>query len=283
MKLKLLCSFLLFTFLQNTYAQVRQTIDFNKGWKFFLGNDSMASNENYTDVSWRNLSLPHDWSIEGNFSKDHPATNQGGALPGGIGWYRKTFTVPVAEKEKNISIEFDGVHRNSEVWINGHYLGKRPNGYISFSYDLTPYLKFGTGKNVIAVKVDNSQQPNSRWYTGSGIYRDVRLVMRNTEAFIRQIRITSFDIKKGTAEVGLNTTIGSDVKKQKWFSLVVEIYDKTGKEIVADERTSFDKLGFTGSSVHHAYSTNIIKPVLWSVNNPYLYKMVVKVFQKGNW
>ena len=106
----------------------------------------------------------------------HPSGNLGGALPGGIGWYRKTFTVPAESKNKNIRIEFDGVYKNSEVWINGHFLGKRPNGYISFSYDLTPYLNYGK-TNVIAVKVDNSQQPDSRWYSGSGIYRDVKLVM----------------------------------------------------------------------------------------------------------
>ena len=170
--------------LQFSFAQApRSIIDFNNNWKFFLGNDSNAIHANYDDTKWRTLTLPHDWSIESNFSATAAATTQGGALPGGIGWYRKTFTVPVSSKNKNVFIEFDGVYRNSEVWINGHHLGRRPNGYISFRYDLTPYLKFGTGKNVIAVKVDNSQQPNSRWYTGSGIYRNVRLVTENKIAF----------------------------------------------------------------------------------------------------
>ena len=175
MKFKLIYTILLFCFTAlYSNAQLRKNIDFNSDWKFNLGNDSTASNENFNDAAWRTLILPHDWSIEGSFSKEHPATNQGGALPGGIGWYRKTFTLAEVDNEKYVSIEFDGVYRNSEVWINGHYLGKRPNGYISFSYDLTPYLKFGNQKNVIAVKVDNSQQPNSRWYSGSGIYRDVK-------------------------------------------------------------------------------------------------------------
>ena len=274
--------FFVLLLLQHSIAQSpRNVIDFNNDWKFFLGNDSAAINPNYNDAAWRKLSLPHDWSIEGNFSKDNPATTQGGALPGGIGWYRKVFTVPLSSKNKNVLIEFDAVYRNSEVWINGQYLGKRPNGYISFQYDLMQYLKYGTEKNVIAVKVDNSQQPNSRWYTGSGIYRNVKLVTRNSEAFIKTIRITSFDIKKETAEVGLNTTIGSDVKRQKWFSLVIEIYDKSGKKIVDGDRRELDKLGFTGNSVRHAYATNIIDPVLWSVSNPYLYTIAVKVYQKG--
>ena len=103
-----------------------------KRWKFFLGNDSLAIDPGFNDSHWRKLSLPHDWSIESDFIKDAPATNQGGSLPGGIGWYRKTFILPSSAKNKNVSIEFDGVYKNSEVWINGHYLGKRPNGYVAF-------------------------------------------------------------------------------------------------------------------------------------------------------
>ena len=111
-------------------------------------------------------------SIEGAFDQKNPAGFGGGALPGGIGWYRKTFDATPVEG-KSVFIDFDGVYRNSEVWLNGQYLGKRPYGYSSFQYDLTPHLK--AGKNIIAVKVDNSQQPNSRWYSGSGIYRNVWL------------------------------------------------------------------------------------------------------------
>ena len=126
--------FILFLVLQlNISGQVRSTIDFNKDWKFMLGNDSLASNPLFDDSKWRSLSLPHDWSIESDFIKDAPATNQGGSLPGGIGWYRKTFVLPALAKEKNVRIEFDGVYRNSEVWINGQYLGKRPSGYANFS------------------------------------------------------------------------------------------------------------------------------------------------------
>ena len=150
-------------------------VSFNKDWKFIIDSVNDFSEPNVNDASWRKLNLPHDWSIEGQFSEKNPATPGGGALPGGIGWYRKTFSIPSSQKGKSIYIDFDGVYRNSEVFINGHSLGVRPNGYISFQYDLTPYLKYGNQPNFIAVKVDNSKQPNSRWYSGSGIYRNVWL------------------------------------------------------------------------------------------------------------
>ncbi|MGH9824103.1 MAG: sugar-binding domain-containing protein, partial [Blastocatellia bacterium] len=157
-------------------ARPGKTLSFDKGWSFHLGDVPNGQAPDLDDSSWRKLTLPHDWSIEGEFSEKNPATPGGGALPGGIGWYRCHFEVPATAKDGAVFVEFDGVYRNSEVWLNGHYLGKRPYGYSSFEYELTPYLKFGNtraAKNVMAVKVDNSQQPNSRWYSGSGIYRNV--------------------------------------------------------------------------------------------------------------
>jgi beta-galactosidase len=154
----------------------RQTTNFDRSWRFHLGELRGAEQPSYADSGWRRLDLPHDWSIEGPFSEQNPAGVAGGALPGGIGWYRKTFSLPTGDTGKVVFIEFDGVYRNSEVWINGHYLGKRPYGYSSFRYELTPRLRYGKQRNVIAVRVDNSQQPNSRWYSGSGIYRHVRLI-----------------------------------------------------------------------------------------------------------
>ena len=151
----------LFIFTIQAQTSDRKKLDFNKDWKFHLGDNAKASKPDFKDDKWRKLTLPHDWSIESNFIKEAPATNQGGSLPGGIGWYRKTFVLPVSAKEKKVCIEFDGVYKNSEVWINGNYLGKRPYGYVNFWYDLTPYLFFDK-KNVITVKVDNIQQPDSR-------------------------------------------------------------------------------------------------------------------------
>ncbi len=148
-------------------SDVRHSADFTKNWKFHLGDVTNGQEAGLDDSQWRVLDLPHDWSIEGEFNKDNPATPGGGALPGGIGWYRKSFSIPESDHKKLLFVDFDGVYRNSEVWINGHYLGKRPYGYSSFQYQLTPFLKYGKEQNILAVKVDNSQQPNSRWYSGS--------------------------------------------------------------------------------------------------------------------
>jgi beta-galactosidase len=152
----------------------RLTYCIDRHWKFYPGDTTGAQQPGFDDHTWRILDLPHDWSIEGTFQKDAPVGGRGGYLPAGIGWYRRTLTLPASARGKEIHIRFDGVYMNSEVWVNGHSLGKRPNGYISFIYTLTPYLR--AGQNIIAVRVDNSLQPNSRWYSGSGIYRHVWLV-----------------------------------------------------------------------------------------------------------
>lgn len=273
--------FIIFLFSQlNISGQVRSTIDFNKGWKFMLGNDSLASNPLFDDSKWRSLSLPHDWSIESDFINDAPATNQGGSLPGGIGWYRKTFVLPAFAKEQNVRIEFDGVYRNSEVWINGQYLGKRPSGYANFSYELTGYLKPAPQTNYIAVKVDNSQQPNSRWYTGSGIYRDVKLIAYSPYAAVAANSpfITTFDISSKEAYVGIPTRLISSLNTEKSVQLSISIYDAEGK-LVSDDNSNVNdsRYRFTGNGMSLSYSCNILNPKLWSPANPYLYKAVIKV------
>lgn len=143
---------------------------FNDGWLFRLTDDSAIVRTDYDDSEWRKLSLPHDWSIEGQLSPTLASCT--GYLPGGIGWYRKHFRVE--DNATRHYIYFEGVYNRSEVYLNGHLLGRRPNGYVSFLYDMTPYLK--EGDNVLAVRVDHSRYADSRWYTGSGIYRDVWLV-----------------------------------------------------------------------------------------------------------
>ena len=173
-KTSLLC--LLLSLFSVCFSQSKSRQLFTENWKFMLDSTNAYQDPAFNDTAWRSLNLPHDWSIELPFDSTSPTGNGGGALRGGVGWYRKTFLLPLADKNKNISIDFDGVYCNSEVWINGHYLGKRPNGYISFRYDLTSFLNFGDEKNVIVVKADNLRQPNSRWYSGSGIYRNVWLV-----------------------------------------------------------------------------------------------------------
>lgn len=146
---------------------------FNEGWYFHLGDGRYLGAQMLDHSSWRKVELPHDWSVE--LPASPVLSSCTGYLPGGIGWYRKDFTVPADRKSDRVYIYFEGVYNNSEVFINGKWIGKRPNGYVSFLYDLTPYIRFGE-RNVIAVRVDHSEDADSRWYTGSGIYRDVYLV-----------------------------------------------------------------------------------------------------------
>ncbi len=251
--------------LQNLFAQsLRSTINFNGDWKFYLGNDSAAINPSYNDANWRKLDLPHDWSIESNFIKDAPSTNQGGSLPGGIGWYRKTFSLPSSAKQKNISIEFDGVYKNSEVWINGHYMGKRPYGYINFSYDLTPYLFFGK-QNVIAVKVDNSLQPDSRWYSGSGIYRDVKLQIRPENHFIdSSVFVSAAPLSKDSTSLKINALFVTNFEVFEKLKIRVTVYDE-GRKI-------FTNLARAGSYARGGiqYALKIPKLKLWSIEAPHL-------------
>ena len=155
-------------------AQARDRQNFDKNWRFFLGDSIIMAQPGFNDSSWRKLDVPHDWAIEGDFFVGNPSGAGGGALPAGIGWYRKTFTLGDCEtpmKDTKFFIEFDGVYMNSTVYVNGEKVGNRPYGYSSFEYDITPYVR--EGENVVAVRVDNSDQPNSRWYSGCGIYRHV--------------------------------------------------------------------------------------------------------------
>ena len=252
-------------------AQTRHRESFDSNWKFLLGNDSLAVAPEYNDSKWRTLNLPHDWSIEGAFNEKNPSTQAEGGLPTGIGWYRKTFTVPTSSKNKNLFIDFDGVYRDSQVWINGHYLGKRPNGYISFSYDLTPYLKFGADQNVISVKVDNSEQPNSRWYSGSGIYRNVWLTTVNKTYFKQWATyITTPQISKGSARVHLATAVAN---AGNGMQLKAGIYDEKGI-MVASKSTAVN--GATG-----AIDLTVKSPQLWSTNRPYLYTVKLQLLQGG--
>ena len=191
-----------------------RSLDFTADWAFRLGDDTAAARPDYNDADWRKLNLPHDWAIEGEFSKDNPSGTGGGALPGGIGWYRKTFTADKADEGKRYRIDFDGAYMNSTVYINGHELGTRPYGYISFSYDLTPYIKWGV-ENVLAVRVDNAEQPNSRWYSGCGIYRNVWLTKLNP-AHIAQwgTYVTAEDVSKNSAQLKIRTKLQYDAEAQ---------------------------------------------------------------------
>lgn len=258
-------------------TNVRLIQDFDQHWKFFLGDDPKASAVHYADGKWRVLNLPHDWGVEGAFSKSNPATFGGGALPGGTGWYRKTFTVPASAKGKYVAIDFDGVYRNSEVWINGHFLGLRPNGYSSFRYELSPYLHYG-GHNTIAVKVDNSKQPNARWYSGSGIYRDVRLVTLNVIHVDHWGSFVSTPVvNESQAKVKVQLKISSGSMQSTAVVVKNLIYDQD-HQLVATAEKSVQLRGMTTALQEELEVKN---PKLWSDVRPYLYTVQTQVLVKG--
>ena len=236
-----LLSFLMVGCVESKTSRVVE--DFNFDWRFRLGDNELYAKDVYDDSGWRVLHLPHDWSIEGEFSLNNPSTPSGGALPGGVGWYRKRFTTPDISG-KVVNVEFDGVFMNSTVYVNGHEVGHRPYGYSSFSYDITPYLYADGKENVIAVRCDNSEQPNSRWYAGCGIYRNVRLVT-TTELHIEYsgTHITTPSISERSAIVHSVVTVTNKSKERKTFKFVNSVYDGNGKRERKSEITRTLKPG----------------------------------------
>jgi beta-galactosidase len=203
----------------------------------------------------------------------------GGALRGGLGWYRKTFTLPASARDKFVAITFDGVYRNSEVWINGHFLGKRPYGYSSFQYDLSPYIKYGNEKNIIAVRVDNSQQPNSRWYSGSGIYRNVWLTVADKLHIVYNgTYITTPEVSSKSAKIDLKVTVDVPTDKTKNISASTTIFTKEGHAI---SKELSPILSAQHAPVAVSQHFVVTKPTLWSVDNPYLYKAVTQLLSNG--
>lgn len=284
MKIKTnLPTFILFLLVISIYSCAqkqsdRETIKLTKDWKFILADNEGFKNIEFDDSGWRLLNVPHDWSIEGEFSADNPASPGGGALPGGIGWYRKKFQVAETDKDKLIFIDFDGVYQKSEVWINGHYLGMRPYGYISFRYDLTPYLNFG-GENVLAVKVDNSVQPNSRWYSGSGIFRNVWLV-KTGKVHVGQwgTFVTTPEVTAENVQVVIKTRIENQSGNENNLSLKTIIFNPSGEKLTKAE---INVNPWKNSSEEFTNEIKIENPVLWSVENPQLYKAVTEVYFDG--
>jgi len=252
--------------------------DFTADWAFSLGDDTLAARPDYNDAAWRRLNLPHDWAIEGEFKQDNPSGTGGGALPGGIGWYRKTFVVDKADKGKLLRIDFDGVYMNSTVYINGHKLGTRPYGYISFGYDLTPYVRWGE-KNVIAVRVDNAEQPNSRWYSGCGIYRNVWLTkLHPVHVAHWGTFATAEGVSKSSARLLLRVTLDNESDADTALELVSELTDESGA--VVGKKT--DALTVAKGTRHEALQEiSVVEPELWSIERPYLYNIKTEIRLAG--
>lgn len=248
---------------------------FNALWSFHKGDISTGIDGLAAETQWKTIDLPHDWSIEGPFSDEWASAT--GYLPGGIGWYKKSFTGNSGWQGKQVYIYFDGVYKNSEVWINGHYLGKRPNGFIPFQYELSPYLNL-KGKNTVVVKVDHSEFADSRWYTGSGIYRNVYLIVKDP------VHIALWDIAfstpkvstdKATIKIKVNITNNSTTNAN--VTVKVNLLNGKAKIITALQKQLKVKTG----KQEVEFEQTITNPQLWDSETPDLYKLQVLLSRNG--
>lgn len=256
---------------QVSFGEARK---FNDGWLFRLEDDSAFKQNVYDDAEWRKLDLPHDWSIEGQISPDLASCT--GYLPGGIGWYRKHFSV--SDKAARHYIYFEGVYNRSEVYLNGHLLGKRPNGYISFMYDLTPYLK-KDGDNVLAVRVDHSRSADSRWYTGSGIYRDVWMVSAGDIHFAQWgIGWHATSLTDRRATIAVDVEVQKHVDASRKLEVKASLFDAEGEEVAKASRKIADgKVGLAQQTL----TLRVNSPKRWDLDTPYLYTLKTELLADG--
>jgi beta-galactosidase/beta-glucuronidase len=262
----------------NLFGQVafRGPVKIDDNWKFQKGDFPKAGSPGFDDSKWQTLDLPHDWSVEGPLNQSLASAT--GYLPGGIAWYRKTLDIPLNQKDKKIYVYFEGIYRNGEVFINGVSLGMRPNGYISCEYDLTPYLKSGE-KNTLAVRVDHSKSADSRWYTGSGIYRDVYLVEKEpVHLDLWGVYYTTKSLNDKKSAVHIQTTVKNTTDHQASLTIVQELFDK---ELKSKAKTSGKLMVASGNSGVVNQDLTVNQPNLWSVDTPYLYQLTTSVYQNG--
>ncbi|MBS1803735.1 MAG: DUF4982 domain-containing protein [Acidobacteria bacterium] len=256
----------------------RQELAADAGWKFLLGDASGAEAVSFADGSWRAVDLPHDWSIEGKPVKDDPSGSGEGFFPGGIGWYRKTFHAPADWKGKRVSVEFDGVYRDATVYLNGHKLGEHAYGYTAFTFDLTPELNF-EGANVLAVRVDNSAQPNSRWYSGSGIYRHVRVVVTEPVHVAHWgVFVTTPAATETSAKVSIQARVANESSESGEVSIETVLLDKAGRKAGSAESKQSIAVG---KEEEVAQEIAVAKPALWSPESPSMYSAVTTVRKDG--
>jgi beta-galactosidase len=274
--MKLLATLLTFGLLQtfglasptgNPSSRLHLLLDYD--WKFIQSDVKGAEETGFNDSHWRILNLPHDWSIEGEFKEDATTGGHGGYLPTGIGWYRKRFSVPSVRNGQQTWIEFEGAYMDSDVWINGHHLGNHPYGYTSFSYDLSPYLK--RGENIIAVRVDNSVQPNSRWYSGSGIYRHVWLNIAGPVHIAQWgTYVTTPSVNSSSASIVVRTSIENNLATSRKVIVHSVIVDASGHDVATTETAV--TLPPSQATVSEQTVT-ISSPSLWSVDEPTMYSL----------
>lgn len=257
----------------------RLTKPFDDNWRFLQDDAIGAQGESFDDSTWRALAVPHDWSIAGPFAATNKTGGAGAFLPSGVGWYRKHFTLPKKLSDQHVFIEFDGLMQNSEVWINGVSLGKRPSGYVSLRYDFTPYLHFG-GDNVVAVRCDTSAQPASRWYSGAGIYRHVRLVAVNPIHIERDgVFASTPEVSSERATVQIETAVANDSTAPRDVTVQTTLISPEGKNVAKVETTL---TATNGLSNLLRQKIVFAKPQLWNLDSPKLYHVRVEIISEKN-
>ncbi len=254
----------------------RQTISFDGDWKFLKDDPKGAEQPDHKDADWRTLNLPHDWSIEGSYARTNPTGRGGGYVEAGIGWYRKNFELQQEDALRRVFIGFDGVMMNSDVWINGWHLGHRPYGYSSFQYEMTGHLHFGKGKtNTITVRVDNSIQPYSRWYTGSGIYRHTRLLITDP---VHVDHWGSFvytpAVSATKASLAIQTTVVNQSAAKADLVIETSILSPDGATLKTLTTPQSISAGGSATLVQTAELTN---PALWGAETTPLYTSMTRV------
>jgi beta-galactosidase len=275
---------------QGVAASPRETISLDAGWRFQLGDVPGAKSPTFNDSAWRVLDLPHDWSIEGAFTPPPDGEKNGGFFTHGIGWYRKSFFLPASEARRKVVVEFDGVYMNSEVWINGHFLGRRPYGFVEFRYDLTEFLTGDGTPNILSVRVDDSAEPALRWYAGSGIYRGVRLVTTTYTHFRLDggVTISTPQVSADEAVVQCDSVIDAhfftDAERKAWLGdawhvkpsmrmlvLTSTVIDANGSEVA----TASSRLDIVDMRPGQRATQwlKVGRPSLWSDHAPALYRL----------
>jgi beta-galactosidase len=257
-------------------ANPRVVVPLDFDWRFTQADVAGAETAGFDDSAWRKLDLPHDWGIDGVYRQDSPAGGGGAYLPGGVGWYRREIDVPAEWAGRRVRVEFDAAQRCSDVWINGHHLGNRPYGYISFSYDLTPHLEPG-GKNVLAVRLNDSEQPAARWYTGAGIYAHVRLVVSDP-IHVPQwgTFVTTPEVTDDHAQFRAATEVENSSGAAASVRLVSEVLDDAAKSVAKAEAIADLKPG-ERKTVEQAM--RVEHPRRWSPDSPRLYRLVSRVYR----
>ena len=247
----------------------RTYVDFDPGWRFRIGESPAAMQPKFDDSAWRVVDLPHDWSIEGPFRAEYGSGN--GYAPGGLAWYRRHFQLPDAARGRQVSLELDGVYDNAEVWLNGCFLARRPNGFVSFACELTPLLRFGGQDNVIAVRVDHSRFADSRWYTGSGIYRHVRLCLTGPLHLVRWgTVVTAPSVQAGSATIRVETQVANEAAQGGAFTLQSDLEDSDGRTVATV--ASAGSIG-AGESRLVRQELTLAQPRRWAPDSPALYRL----------